>query len=88
MITDIEIISNLIDIMGHSPKELSVIQPLGCVCDPRTAARQAPLSSTISQNLLKFMSIESVMLSNHLILCHSFSFCPQSFPAYGSFPMS
>ena len=33
-----------------------------------TVARQAPLSSTISQNLLKFMSIESVMLSNHLIL--------------------
>ena len=35
---------------------------------PLTAARQAPLSSTISQNLLKFMSIESVTLSNHLIL--------------------
>ena len=36
---------------------------------PWTAARQAPLSSTISQSLLKFMSIEQ-MLSNHLILCH------------------
>ena len=36
---------------------------------PWTAARQAPLSSTITQNLLRFMSIESVMLSNHLILC-------------------
>ena len=35
---------------------------------PWTAAHQAPLSSTISQSLLKFMSIESVMLSNHLIL--------------------
>ena len=34
-----------------------------------TAARQAPLSSTISQCLLKFMSIQLVMLSNHLILC-------------------
>ena len=34
------------------------------------------------------MSIESVMLSNHLILCCPFSFCLQSFPASGSFPMS
>ena len=36
---------------------------------PWTAAHQAPLSSTFSQSLLKYMSIESVMLSNHLILC-------------------
>ena len=36
---------------------------------PWTAARQASLSSTISQSLLKFMSIELVMLSDHLILC-------------------
>ena len=40
------------------------------------------------QSLLKLMSIESVMPSNHLILCHPFSFCPQSFPASESFPMS
>ena len=37
---------------------------------PWTAAPQAPLSSTISQSLLKFMSIELVMPSNHCILCH------------------
>ena len=55
---------------------------------PWTTAHQAPLSSTISPNLLKFMCIESVMLSNHLILCRPFSSCPQSFPASGSFPMS
>ena len=36
---------------------------------PWTAAHQAPLSSTISQSLLQFTSIESVMLSNHFILC-------------------
>ena len=36
---------------------------------PWTAPCQAPLSSTISQSLLRFMSTESVMLSNHLILC-------------------
>ena len=35
-------------------------------------ARQAPLSSTISQSLLRFMSTELVMLSNHLILYHPF----------------
>ena len=35
-----------------------------------TVAHQAPLSSTISQSLLKFMSIELMMLSNHVILCH------------------
>ena len=49
----------------------------------RTAACQASLSS--SRNLPKFMSIESVMPSNHLI---PFSSCPQSFPASGSFQMS
>ena len=36
---------------------------------PQTVARQTLLSSTISLRLLRFMSIESVMLSNHLILC-------------------
>ena len=55
---------------------------------PWTAARQAPLCFTISWNLFTFMSIESVMLYNHLILCAPFSFCLQSFPAWGSFPIS
>ena len=54
---------------------------------PWTAARQASLSITNSRSLPKFMSIESVMPSNHLILCRPFS-CPQSFPASGSFQMS
>ena len=49
-------------------------------------AQQVPLSPTISWHLLKFMSIASVTLSNHLILCHSVSFCLQSFP--GPVPMS
>ena len=46
-----------------------------------TVAWQAPLSSTISQSLLKFMSIESVILSNHLILCYSLLFLPSIFPS-------
>ena len=55
---------------------------------PWTVARQASLSFTISQSLIKLMSIESVMPSNHLILCCPFSLCLQSFLASGSFPVS
>ena len=55
---------------------------------PWNAARQASLSFTISQSLLKLMSIESVMPSNHLILCRLLSSCLQSFPTSGSFQMS
>ena len=46
------------------------------------------LSITYSQSLLRLLSIESVMPSNHLILCCHFSFCLQSFLASGSFPVS
>ena len=46
---------------------------------PWTAALQASLSFTISWNLLKLMSIESVMPSNHLILCHPFLLLPSIF---------
>ena len=46
---------------------------------PWTAARQASLSFTNSQNLLKLMSIESVMPSNHLILCHPLLLLPSVF---------
>ena len=47
---------------------------------PRTEACQASLSFTISQSLLKLMSIESVMLSNHFILCCPLLFLPSIFP--------
>ena len=46
-----------------------------------TAARQASLSITSSQSLLKLMSIESVMPSNHLILCHPLLLSPSVFPS-------
>ena len=49
-----------------------VVQLLSCIqlsATPQTAEHQASLSSSISQSLLKFTSIESVMPSNHLILC-------------------
>ena len=52
---------------------------------PWTAAHQASLSITNSQSLLKLISMESVMPSNHLILCCPLSSRLQSFPASGSF---
>ena len=58
--------------------QFSSVQSFSCVqlfVTPWTAARQASLSITNSQSLLKFMSIESVMSSNHLILC-----CPLLLP--------
>ena len=67
----------------------AVVQSLSCVwLVARTAAYQASLSFTISQNLLRLTSIESVMPSNHLVLCHPFSSWLQSFPASGFFQMS
>ena len=48
---------------------------------PGIAAHQASLSFTISRSLLKLMSIESVMPSNHLIFCCSFSLLPSIFPS-------
>ena len=63
----------------------------GCCCSvtkssltlatPWTAAHQAPLSFTISRSLLKFISIESVMLSNHLTLCCPLLLLPSIFPS-------
>ena len=52
-----------------------------------TATRQAPLPFTISRSLLRLMSIDLVMRSNHLILCHPL-LQPSIFPSIGSFPMS
>ena len=54
----------------------------------RTIACQASLPITNSQGLLKLMSIESVMLSNHLILCHPLLYPPSIFPSIRVFPMN
>ena len=48
---------------------------------PWTAARQSSLSITKSWSLPKLISIESVMPSNHLILCHPFLLLPSTFPS-------
>ena len=68
-----------------------IVQLLSCVqllATPWTAALQASLPCTVSQSLLEFMSIESVILSNHLILCNPLPLCLQSFPASESFPIN
>ena len=52
---------------------------------PRTAAHQASLSFTTSWSLLKLMSAELVMPSNHLTLCHSLPLLPSVFPSIGVF---
>ena len=57
---------------NHNQVFVVVVQSLSCVqliATPWTAARQASLTFTISRSLLKLISIESVMPSNHLILC-------------------
>ena len=66
-----------------------VAQSLSCVllfATPWTAAHQASLSFTISQSLLKLMSIESMMPSNHLILCCPLLLLPSIFPSIRVFP--
>ena len=55
---------------------------------PWTAACQASVSFTVSWRLLKFMSIESVKLSNYLILCHSLLLLPSIFPSIRVFSNS
>ena len=64
--------------------EVVVIQSLSCVqflAAPWTAIHQAPLSSTVSWSLLRFMSIESVVPSNHLTLCCPLLLLPSIFPS-------
>ena len=64
--------------------QISSVQLLSCVrlfATPWTAAHQASLSITNSWSLLKFMSIESVMPPNHLILCCPLLLLPSIFPS-------
>ena len=60
---------------------------MSCVtlCNSMTAACQASLTLTVSWSLSKFMSIESVMLSNHLIFCCPLLLLPSIFPSFRVF---
>ena len=67
---------------NHWPVHATAVQSLSRVqllATPRTAAHQASLSFTVSQSLLKLMSIESVMPSNHL--CRPLLLPPSTFPS-------
>jgi len=74
--------SHLIEFVVH------LLIPIWLLGTPWTAAHHASLSFTISLSLLKLMSVELVMPSNHLILCCPLLFLPSIFPASGSFLMS
>ena len=60
------------DVNNHIAVVNQLLSCVQCFVIPWTAAHQASLSFTISLSLLKLMSTELVMLSNHLILCHHF----------------
>ena len=72
---------------AHTYKQwnvLVVVQSLSLVqlsATPWMAAHQPSVSFTISRSLLKLMSVELVMLSNHLILCHPLLLLPSFFPS-------
>ena len=63
-----------------------LLQSCPTLCDSTDyIACQAPLSSVISQSLLKFMFTELVMLSDHLVLCHPLLLLPSIFPSVRDF---
>ena len=67
---------------------VQLLSPVRLFVIPWITARQASLSITKSQSLLKLMPSVSVMPSSHLILCHPLLLHPQSLWASGSFPTS
>ena len=66
---------------GNKANSIQLLDYVQLFATPWTAARQASLSITNSQSLLKHMSIESVMPSNHLILCRPLLLTPSIFPS-------
>jgi len=77
-----------INIFGAYFSSVQSLSHVQLFATPWTTARQVSLSITNSWSLLKLMSIESVMPSNHLIFCRPFSSRLRSFPASGAFQMS
>jgi len=66
---------------GHQFSSVQLVSRVWLFVTPWTAACQASLSITSSWSLLKLISIESVMPSNHLILCHPLLLLPSIFPS-------
>ena len=73
--------TSLICLLNHPDCCCCCCSAVSTSATPRTAARQASLSFPISWSLLKLMSIESVIRSNHLILCHPLLLLSSIFPS-------
>ena len=71
---------------ARDPLYLAAVQARPTLRDPWTATHQVSLSFTISQSLLKLMSTEVMMPSNHLILCRPLLLLPSLFPSIRVFP--
>ena len=71
----------LVCFLGLEGSSCLVAQSCQILATPRTAGHQVSLSITNSWSLLKLMSIQSVMPSNHLILCHPLLLLPSIFPS-------
>ena len=69
----------------HNFSSVQLLSRVGLFAIPWSAARQASLSITNSQSLPKLMSVESVMPSNHLILCRPLLLLPSIFPRIRGF---
>ena len=68
-------------VQGQTHQFSSVTQSCPTLCDPGTAAHQDSLSIINSWSLLKLMSIQSMIPSNHLILCHPLLLLSSIFPS-------
>ena len=79
---------NYHNIVNQLLSSVPLLSPVRLFATPWTTVHQDSLSITNSRGLLKFMSVESVMPSKHLILCHPLLLLPSIFPASGSFPVS
>ena len=71
----------MLNITSHQFSSVQFLSHVLLFATPWTVAHQASLSITNSWSLPKLMSIESVMPSNHLILCHPFLLLPSIFPS-------
>ena len=74
-------VSHLINSLSAQLSSVQLLSPVQLFVTPWTAACQASLSITTSQSLLKLMSTESVIPSNHLILCWPLLLLPSIFPS-------
>ena len=81
----IYLLGNMIIFRDFQFSSVKLLIPAGLIAIPWTVAHQASLSITNSQSLLKLMSIESVMPSNHLSLCHPLLLPPSIFPIIRDF---